>query len=264
MPQQTLVVRSLKKVYVTSMTKQTWNQSSLLDWRKVKSRGWEKTALFAFDLRNLRLRLKASDPLTISPVIWLRTPKCASSSVLRALESVGKVVNYTKNPNVELGDEVLEKKIICVGAAIKEQFISKYPKIWESSFRFAIVRDPYHRVISAWRYLELLRDRSIEDVLSDPPSASSNRQEFNHFWNPLSEMLSINGALVVNTVLRVETLSIELPTLFDRLGISYPGLPYVNKGPRHEASLNEALSIKAKDMIKARFKDDFEKFRYAP
>ena len=52
-------------------------------------------------------------------------------------------------------------KIISIGTNQVREFRDAYPEVWERALRWAVVRHPYSRVISAWKYMDSLRSRDL-------------------------------------------------------------------------------------------------------
>ena len=160
-----------------------------------------------------------------------------------------------------LTEEVLRRKVICVGAGDKERFIEQHPEVWSKALKWAVVRNPYDRAVSAWRYLEALRMRPLEEVLADPPTKEEALHEYNHFARPYSSMLNVSGVIGVDEVLKFESLDVELPELFDRIGVPFAGLAHVNQTPGAKPK-GSAISDLARQKIQQMFADDFESFGY--
>ena len=210
-----------------------------------------------------QLDLDRSAELKVSPVIWLRTPKCASSSILAILESADRVVNCIKHPEIHLTDDLLRNKVICISAGNKEEFVERHPDIWGDAFKWAVVRNPYDRVISAWRYLDALRALPLEQVLANPPSKNGAPSDYHHFTRSFSSMLTRAGELVVDCVIKYEELDSELPTLFENIGVPYVGLAHVNETPGRKPK-GQVVSNAGCEKIQQLFRDDFELFGYEP
>jgi len=204
---------------------------------------------------------KPSD-LRVFPIIWLRTPKCASSSVLAALESADRVVDLIKHKNVELTEDLLRRKMLCIGAAGKQGFIHRHPALWERATKWAIVRCPYQRALSAWRYLDHLRQRSFENVVANPPQKENDPAGFHHFTHGFHDMLSWDGKDVCDHVLKFENLDQELPALMEVFGVEFHGLPTINQTPGVRPRQDDLLGTELRQKLQVLFADDFRKFGY--
>lgn len=69
---------------------------------------------------------------------------------------------------------------------------------------FSIVRNPWDRFISAWKYLPSTRDRDIEDVLNNLPEKG---HDFRHITRPQSAiLLDRNGDLITDDLIYFENL----------------------------------------------------------
>lgn len=202
------------------------------------------------------------------PVIYIRTPKTASSSIVLALEESGRIVNML-DKKIKKKDFLLNidlsNKIICVGSnKDRDWFIEKYPEIWANAFKWAVVRNPYDKAISAWKYLESTSDKKLSEVLVSPPNKDDNFLDYHHFTRTQTEALSEKGEIYVDFILRYENLSSEWIRLEHELGIKLPKLPVVNKtSNRSRTDSKDSLSHDEKEIIYNRFHTDFKNFGYS-
>ncbi len=219
-------------------------------------------------LNNVFVKKKVLSKMKKHPVIYVRTPKVVSSSILLALEESGRLVNMLNKKNQRkdfLKNVDLSDKIICVGAYKNRiWFKDNYPQIWENAFKWAVVRNPYDKTISAWKYLESTSGKTLSEVLTSPPNEEDNFRDYLHFTRTQSETLSTKGKLYVNYMLKYENLGEEWIKLGDELGIKLPELPVVNKtASRVRAHSTDSLSQDEKKMIQDRYNLDFENFGYS-
>jgi len=215
--------------------------------------------------RGIRIKLqnthRNNQTLNFSPVIWLRTPKCASSSIIDALEAANALVDLIRFPDTELTQSVLNSKVICISAGEKEWFISRYPEIWAKAFKWAVVRNPYERAVSAWQYMNSLKEKSLDDLLLNPPQQESG-SEFHHFTRPFSSMLSVADEVVIDQIIRYEDLDASLCCLFQKLSIPFVGLPRVNITPGKRVRSADKLTVSQRQNIYRLYQDDFVNFGY--
>jgi chondroitin 4-sulfotransferase 11 len=79
-------------------------------------------------------------------------------------------------------------------------------------FVFSAVRNPWEKFISAWKYCETTKNRTLLDVLENPPKQYTKkhpeeRHDYRHLMRPQSDLLLDNqGELVVDFLIRFETL----------------------------------------------------------
>ena len=198
-------------------------------------------------------------PLRVQPVIWVRTPKTASSAVRQILSATGRLIDLQRESVVEVSQELCEYKIISIGTNQVREFRDAHPAVWERALRWAVVRHPYSRVLSAWHYMDSLRTCDLDELLRNPPTKDSP-SEYHHFTSSFFEMLSVDGDLIVNDITLYEDLERSLADLFKKLGVEFHGLPVVNVTPgkkRYE------LTEWQKQRIFELYEADFEAFGYA-
>ena len=121
----------------------------------------------------------------------------------------------------------------------------------------AVIRNPWDRFISGWKYLPTLRHLSIEQVLSKMPV---DGHDYRHLTRPQCDTLVLEEeSLVVDVVLRFEHLSDDIALLSHHLRCDL-SLQHLN------ATSNEGLlAYKRQEQIDAvatLFKKDIELFGY--
>ncbi|NIB43124.1 hypothetical protein HBA55_26185 [Pseudomaricurvus alkylphenolicus] len=229
-------------------------------------------------------------------IIWIKKAKCAGTSLESVLKERGAI--YYVHPRTSLAElEDPNNRVICVREAlfpygktpIKQEnnvyelnsastllyrlrsragvpfrpldFIaSKYPDFFYECDRFAIVRNPYDKFISSWKYLKSLQHLSIGEVLKKLPQPSS-LHDWVHITQLQTEAISHKDNLVVNRLLYMEMdMDDELRDILSAIGLSDVALPQENRSRR--GKLAEYLSPEVSDQIYTRFKPDFDTFGY--
>ncbi len=202
----------------------------------------------------------SAEVLKKSPVIWLRTPKTASSSIKIILNSQDRVFDWTANPSVPLTSDDLERKIICVAASAKRKFSNQYPEIWESAFKWVVVRNPFEKTLSAWNYVSGINEKPLLQLLETPPRLEEDKTAYTHFTLRQFDLLSDDGHIVVDKVIKYETIDSELGALFELFGLEFRGLPKVNRTVSRRAY--ESLNFSEREAIRKLFQKDFAEFDY--
>lgn len=205
------------------------------------------------------------------PVIYIRTPKCGSSSIYELLGSTDKLIDYKTEKrtyfNLSLDDEVLKKKVVLLYTADISEFSNKFPDVWDAAYKWAIVRNPYSRALSAWRFLENLRDKSFLEVLQNPPQANPDGaydRDYMHFTKSLSSLLTFKGSLCIDFFLKFESLDEGLKELSENLVLDLPPLPHVNKTlKRKKSKPQHNWTSQEIELVNKLFAKDFENFTYS-
>lgn len=203
--------------------------------------------------RDLKLAMSPAYPFSGGGVIWLKTPKTAGSSIENCLEDAGYL--YMMKPN--------KRAITGVYSGRLNGFKRKYPEYWESAWKFAIVRNPYDRFVSAWKYLRATQDRPIKDVLRSPPQPYPRFGDWTHLTRTQTEALcDEQGRLIVDKVIHYESLADELNEVLQHVGLPPVTLPVVNKSRHRRGAYMDYFDAEAREMLENLYRRDFETFGY--
>ena len=140
---------------------------------------------------------------------------------------------------------------------------------WERMFTFAVVRHPYARVVSHYKF----RVQTNQTGLGAAPiglnawvrKAYGERDPryFNDqlFFQPCMFWIGdADGRMLVDAAYKLETLEADWPEICARAGVTVP-LPHVNRSDR-AAIPTETLDAEAKGIVRDRFAADFAAFGY--
>lgn len=237
---------------------------------------WNNPKLFAVKLTDIFILKIALIKAVLSPnkrpdfdsypIVYIKTPKCASTAIVSALSSLGLVINMLdpKNKAKLLTEAELKKKIICIGSYTnKIWFKQTYPEIWKKSYKWAVVRHPYSKTVSAWKYLSNLRDIPLIEILKNPPSENENFRDYLHFTMTQTRMLfDENGNLEVDCVLKFENLTTDWEHLKSILNYDLPNLQVINKTANKSMSKSIILEEDVKALIRNNYREDFLNFKF--
>lgn len=109
---------------------------------------------------------------------------------------------------------------------------------------FVVVRNPYQRAASAWKYTDEIDQRF--------PKLVDWMEGSNH---PFSYEPQVDLTNNVDFVLKYETLSRDLPVLFDSLGLGHLSLVFNRPGSRKLRKVD-------KEAVQKSFKKDFTDLKY--
>lgn len=167
------------------------------------------------------------------------------------------------------------------GSAIKQFFGEvEYPLIVADEFptdflnghiTFGVMRDPFDRVISSWKYCQSTRNRTLLEALMDPPKETDHHpgltqgHDYRHFTKLQSDYLyDCDRERRVRHILRYERLEKDLGWLCNRYNVPAKKLPLANIG-KHRLGYSPAmLTNKEKQLIVELYNDDFELLGYNP
>jgi sulfotransferase famil protein len=158
------------------------------------------------------------------------------------------------------------------------------PRIFKSYYKFAVVRNPWDRIVSDYNYQRKKRSQAdhrlfihdergnnrsfsqwLEAVLSDPfccePAEwGAHVSQGIHRWSPQVDWISINGKIAVDRVLRMENLQEDFAELCGTLGLPSRELPCCNwRCHRHYSYYHDESTRR---LVEKYYAKDIETFGY--
>jgi len=125
-------------------------------------------------------------------------------------------------------------------------------------FVFAVVRNPFDRAVSSWRYLPEMRRKSLYRALKTCPRDDYSLHS--HFTRQQVETLTEDGRLVTDALIRFENLQADFDAVCDQIGKPRVLLPVVNASRRGDYL--SAFDWKARRLAESVFRDDLATFGY--
>jgi hypothetical protein len=173
--------------------------------------------------------------------IFIHQRKCAGSSIITA---------FGHRPNTEEWDAYNDGVLTL-----------NWDRRDRSYFVFSVVRNPFDRLISGWKYLAATRDRSLLDVLKNPPLKGA---DYRHLTRPQVAILKDpqSGALATNALIRFENLQDDFNGICDRIGARRVVLPCLNRSARM-TDYRQYFDGETRRLAEAMFADDIETFQYS-
>lgn len=206
--------------------------------------------------------------------IFIHIPKCAGVSIEYAL------TNRLYN-EVDREREILKQH--ATAAQVKKYYCSDDD--WNNYFKFAIIRNPFDRLLSAFNYLlviGLIHDGYKEKYISNWQNRKTinyilfksfilkgkssiyekimNRYKYgyNHI-KPITEYLFNDGKLMVDFIGRFENLQNDWDVICERIGTKI-NLPRMNVFTHK--NYKECYDEEMIEIVKNRYKNDLELFGY--
>ncbi len=153
---------------------------------------------------------------------------------------------------------------------------------WARYFKFAVVRNPWARMVSWWRMAErarakfdrgekvavlartaLARARTFDQFLQrmDDDLTNPDGYRWNMWRNQIDYLEDQDGVLLVDFVARTETLAADFERIRERLAAPADGLPHANAA-RVRVDYRDYYNPSQADLIGNRFARDIAYFGY--
>jgi hypothetical protein len=196
--------------------------------------------------------------------LFVHIPKCGGQSIETAfLEALGLTwqsrAPLLLRPRVE--GEAAPPRLAHLLATdyVEKCYLS--PEIFETYFKFTVVRDPYDRIISFYNYLKIFEKRELNAFIQkDLPALLRPQHGMHWFFRPQVDYFTDRqGARCVDAVHRLECLEQDWPEIARRARLSNAKLPHMNKSKSIAARV-EALTPVSRLIVRELYAKDFEIF----
>ncbi|MBC8003682.1 MAG: sulfotransferase family 2 domain-containing protein [Opitutaceae bacterium] len=125
---------------------------------------------------------------------------------------------------------------------------------------FTVIRNPWDRFVSGWKYLAATRDRPLREVLKNLPIEQTGH-DYRHLTRPqLDILMDADSCLVPDYVLRFENLAADYAKLCALLGKTDRTLPHLNSTAHRRYP--EYFDEPARDLFYQHFKKDVDSLGY--
>ena len=206
--------------------------------------------------------------------IFIHTPKCAGSSIKRALAPYGRINNKSPFTSIRkrlnIPNDAVSPYLSVFrtftnhGKAVELQ--NEIPsKFWRSYFKFAFVRNPFDWVVS--HYFYILKDKNhphhSEVAKCKNFKEYVKKEYYEHLTsrpNPQTSFLyDSNNNLLVDFVGKYELLNKDFRKICNKIGINAE-LPHINKSTH--VDYKNYYDRETIELVKAHCNMDLENFKY--
>jgi len=188
--------------------------------------------------------------------IFLFQHKCAGISLKIALQKLDRF-------NLKFHRGVLSEEY-------KNNQLEKY----KDYFIFTTKRNPFDRVVSAWKYLQkdfsrfgvrrnMKRGLSLKDSLRNLPAYDKSVYEHDYIHiteNQVDTILDASGKPITDMLIRFENLQEDFNIVCDKIGIPQQQLPHKNK-TKHK-HYTEYYDDETRELVAQKYAKDIEYFGY--
>lgn len=124
-----------------------------------------------------------------------------------------------------------------VAHLLARDFVAKHyisQGLFESYFKFAIVRDPHERAASIFRFLQINHAMSFEQYLTGylTDAVTDPQHPMHWFVRPQVDFVYGDSGLLVDRVIKLEDIDAEVPDIARSLGVANCEVPRVNESDK--------------------------------
>lgn len=208
-------------------------------------------------------------------IIFVHIPKCGGTSINSLFDIKNDAIRkYSITPSLDVmyGNKVLnynnKDENIEMAHATAKMIRYFHPQKFIEYFKFAIVRNPYDRIVSEYAYknTRIIKNAdkiSFREFVSEVKKLLDNRDKIEHInidhYLPQYEYVYDGDKLIVDRIINFEAYNTSISTLLTKLKITKP-IPHENKSNRKHWS--KYLTPETEEIIYQMYKKDFELFNY--
>jgi len=136
--------------------------------------------------------------------------------------------------------------------------------LWDSYFKFAVVRNPYDRILSEFRYRSFRKTGPLSWFLRKQ-FRDEHLDSTRHVVTQSRYLFDDNGACLVDEIVKFEELKDRMPEVFQRIFGGPRTLPRRNESTDGRRRITrQQLGAWNRKMIRDRYAEDFTKLGYDP
>jgi hypothetical protein len=193
--------------------------------------------------------------MTKQNAIYVRVPKTGSTSLVEMVRPYSHV-KYNRR------DKILPSpRVNCLSQAHRAELGAD---VWNASFSFLFVRNPYERCVSSWRHLEPeLEFPAFVDLLPDYNLGQRKLFDYNswHCCLQTPHVVDENGEIMVSLVGRFEQLQDDFDRICKLTGMPLRQLPHRRR--TDHAHYSEYYDAATRQAVGDIYRLDIEQFNYS-
>jgi len=215
---------------------------------------------------------------------WLHIKKCGGESFRKTFtppyvqtERIKNPKPFIATPKSEWNDLLNTFKIPLGEYDFKRMLFAKKflysGDVFNRMFKFVIVRNPYDRAVSAWKYLMreeqyhpkyIRMKNSMYEFLSALPEIWDLRYDRHiatHTAPIWPDITDEQGNLLVDAIFKLENIDEEIKILSEKLGVDVEKFEHINKN-RDNTEYRSFYDEEAKNLLETLYKEDIQNLHY--
>jgi hypothetical protein len=218
------------------------------------------------------------------PFIWLHLKKCAGQSMRAALGDCYRQTDrldprpFVALPPEEWNDCLNNYRVPLGDFDYRRMLFAREhlygPEAFDAALKFAVVRNPYDRLVSCWKYVRpeswrvmprYLRSRlsltSFLEMLPEIWESKADRHLATHtapIWPDVSDR---DGTLLLDEICRLETIAEDFARVALRIGAAGAAFPHENRN-RDDTGYRRHYTRKSRALLERLYAADLENLGY--
>lgn len=196
--------------------------------------------------------------------LFVHIPKCGGQSIENAFLAALGLTWHNRAPLLlrpRVEGEVAPPRLAHLLATdyVKNCYLS--PELFDTYFKFTVVRDPYDRIVSFYNYLKISEKRELNVFIQKDLHALLRPQhDMYWFFRPQVDYFTHGqGERLVDAVYRLERLEEDWSEIVHRTGLPDAKLPRVNKS-KSTVGRVDALTQASRRVVRELYAQDFDAF----
>ncbi len=197
--------------------------------------------------------------------LFVHIPKCGGQSIEHAFLKALNLTWQNRAPLLlrpRVRGEVAPPRLahLLLRDYIDNCYLSRVQ--YTNYFKFAVVRNPYERLISFYRYLDIAKRKGLNAFVEEDLTEILEPTHPNHwFFRPQVDYTqNPSGATGLDEVYHLEDLKNKWPKIAEISGLGKVVLPHINKSNPSSAVSSEKLSNVSRSIVRSLYSADFERF----